>query len=234
MAVTRSSSSLFPVQKKSSKMDLKSLANKAKGKRPIIEDEDSDFAPPLTKRGRAPPKKKSKVGVQEKMTEDVAGKNDNAGGVIRTEVWDYKFSPSDFYRSKCVCTSNFSVIDNIKNTLSVNLLSMFRDAQFGHFLDIPDFVFHPQVVNSLLLREVYQPNPKEFWAKVAGRCIRFSAEEFYLITGIDCFGDCNKLLFSQESNQLIEVYFRGVKIIDHKAIKDFFWGVGGVWTSLLV
>ncbi|KAM6593355.1 hypothetical protein CsatA_001058 [Cannabis sativa] len=99
-------------------MGLKLLANKAKGKRPIIEEEDSDFAPPLTKCGRAPPKKKTKVGVQEKKAEDVSGKNENVGGAIRTEVWDYKFSPSEFYRSKCFCTSNFSVIHNIKNTLS--------------------------------------------------------------------------------------------------------------------
>ena len=140
------------------------------------------------------------------------------------QVWDCKFSPSDFYRSKCVCTSIYSVIDNIKNTLSVNLLSLFRQTQFGHFLDMPEFVFHPQVVHSLLLREVFQPNPKEFWAKVAGRCIRFSAEEFYLISGLDCFGDCNKLLFSQETNQLVETCFRGVKTIDNKAIEDAFLG----------
>ncbi|XP_060957879.1 uncharacterized protein LOC133029420 [Cannabis sativa] len=90
---------------------------------------------------------------------------------------------------------------------------------------MPEFVFHSQVVHSLLLREVFQPNPKEFWAKVAGRCIRFSAEEFYLISGLDCFGDCNKLLFSQETNQLVETCFRGVKTIDHKAIEDAFLGI---------
>ncbi|KAM6574310.1 hypothetical protein CsatA_022637 [Cannabis sativa] len=67
-------------------MGLKSLANKAKGKRPIIEEEDSYFAPPLTKRGRAPPKKKTKVGVQEKMAEDVYGKNNNVGAAVQTEV----------------------------------------------------------------------------------------------------------------------------------------------------
>ncbi|KAM6597285.1 hypothetical protein CsatA_007809 [Cannabis sativa] len=224
MVVTRSSSSPSPVQKKNSKMGLKSLANKVKGKRPIIEEEDSDFTPPLTKRGRPHPKKKSKLSVEEKMVDEVSGKKGSVAADVRTEVWDYKFSPSDYYRSKCVCTSLFYVIDNIKKTLSVNLLSMFRETQFGHFLDMPEYVFHPQVVHSLLLREVYQPNPKEFWAKVVGRCIRFSAEEFYSITGIDCFGDCNKLLFSQESNQLVEIYFRGVKTIDHKAIEDAFLG----------
>ncbi|KAM6566509.1 hypothetical protein CsatA_025637 [Cannabis sativa] len=62
MAITRSSSTPSPVQKKSSKMGLKSLANRNKGKRPVVEEDDSDFAPPLSKREGAPPKKKSKVG----------------------------------------------------------------------------------------------------------------------------------------------------------------------------
>ncbi|KAM6546218.1 hypothetical protein CsatB_026954 [Cannabis sativa] len=218
MAITRSSSSPSQVQKQKSKMGKKTLANKSKCKRPIVEEYDSDFDAPLTKRGTPHTSKKSKLNVEEQTVQEISGKKASASAEVRTDVWDYKFSPSDYYRSKCVCTSLFSVIDNIKKTL----LSMFRETQFGHFLDMPEFVFHSQVVHSLLLREVFQPNPKEFWAKVAGRCIWFSAEEFYLISGIDCFGDRNKFLFSQETNQLVEICFRGVKTIDHKAIEDAF------------
>ncbi|KAM6555187.1 hypothetical protein CsatB_015949 [Cannabis sativa] len=227
MAITRSSSSPSPVLKQKSKMGKKSLANKSKGKRPIIDDFDSDFEAPMPKRVRPHSSKKTKLNLEEHTLPEISGKKFQKSithAEDRTEVWDCKFSPSDFYRSKCVCTSVYSVIDNIKNTLSVNLLSLFRQTQFGHFLDMPEFVFHPQVVHSLLLREVLQPNPKEFWAKVVGRCIRFSAEEFYLISGLDCFGDCNKLLFSQETNQLVETCFRGVKTIDNKAIEDAFLG----------
>ncbi|KAM6581059.1 hypothetical protein CsatA_004833 [Cannabis sativa] len=83
MAVTRSSSTPSPVQKKSSKMGLKSLANRNKGKRPVAEEEDSDFSPPLSKRGRAPPKKKSKVVAQEKIPQDDAQKNDQDGVGLR-------------------------------------------------------------------------------------------------------------------------------------------------------
>ncbi|KAM6587527.1 hypothetical protein CsatA_010132 [Cannabis sativa] len=227
MAITRSSSSPSPVLKQKSKMGKKSLANKSKGKRPIIDDFDSDFEAPMPKRVRPHSSKKTKLNLEEHTVPEISGKKFQKSithAEDRTQVWDCKFSPSDFYRSKCVCTSVYSVIDNIKNTLSVNLLSLFRQTQFGHFLDMPEFVFHPQVVHSLLLREVLQPNPKEYWAKVAGRCIRFSAEEFYLISGLDCFGDCNKLLFSQETNQLVETCFRGVKTIDNKAIEDAFLG----------
>ncbi|KAM6577996.1 hypothetical protein CsatB_029833 [Cannabis sativa] len=83
-------------------MGLKSLANKAKGKRPFIEEEDSDFAPPLTKRGRAPPKKKTKVRVQEKMAEDVYGKNNNVGAAVRTEGFE---TSAYFHLHGSLCTA---------------------------------------------------------------------------------------------------------------------------------
>ncbi|KAM6558683.1 hypothetical protein CsatA_027922 [Cannabis sativa] len=69
MTITRSSSTPSPVPKKSSKMGLKSIiANRNKGKRPVVQDDDSDFAPQLSKRERAHPKKKSKVAAHEKIS----------------------------------------------------------------------------------------------------------------------------------------------------------------------
>ncbi|KAM6548884.1 hypothetical protein CsatB_030078 [Cannabis sativa] len=78
MVVTYSSSTPSLVQKKISKMELKSLANRNKGKRHVVEDDDSNFAP-LSKRGRALPKKKSKVAAHEKIPQDDAKKNDQDG-----------------------------------------------------------------------------------------------------------------------------------------------------------
>uniref|UniRef100_A0A803PXX3 Uncharacterized protein n=1 Tax=Cannabis sativa TaxID=3483 RepID=A0A803PXX3_CANSA len=49
-------------------MSLKSLSNKAKGKHPIIEDDDSNFAPPVTKLDRPPLKKESKSNEAEKSS----------------------------------------------------------------------------------------------------------------------------------------------------------------------
>ncbi|XP_060972118.1 uncharacterized protein LOC133038089 [Cannabis sativa] len=227
MAITRSSSSPSPVLKKKSKMGKKSLANKSKGKRPIIDDFDSDFEAPMPKRVKPTSSKKSKLNLEESSLPEISGKKFQkpvTHSADRTEVmcfvfvfgvfnhsslvsfqflnslllvWDCKFSPSDFYRSKCVCTSVYS---------------------FGHFLDMPEFVFHPQVVHSLLLREVLQPNPKEFWAKVAGRCIRFSAEEFYLISGLDCFGDCNNNTPDKEVSRFV------LDIVDSGRWDEYCWG----------
>ncbi|KAM6551996.1 hypothetical protein CsatB_001804 [Cannabis sativa] len=87
MAVTCSSLTSSPVQKKSSKIGLKSLANRNKGKRPVVDQEDdSDFAPPLSKHGRAPPKKKSKVAAQKKIRQDDAQKNNQVDGGLLSQV----------------------------------------------------------------------------------------------------------------------------------------------------
>ncbi|KAM6596048.1 hypothetical protein CsatA_006572 [Cannabis sativa] len=67
-------------------MELKSLANRNKGRQPVVEEDDSDFAPPLSKRGRAPPKKKSKVAAHEKIPQDDAQKNNQDGVGLRYKV----------------------------------------------------------------------------------------------------------------------------------------------------
>ncbi|KAM6579690.1 hypothetical protein CsatA_003464 [Cannabis sativa] len=78
-------------------MGLKSLANRNKGKRPVVEEDDSDFAPPLSKRGRAPPKKKSKVAAHEKIPQDDAQKNDQDGVGLRNKDLRWATAPPRLY-----------------------------------------------------------------------------------------------------------------------------------------
>ncbi|KAM6580098.1 hypothetical protein CsatA_003872 [Cannabis sativa] len=100
-------------------MGLKSLANKAKGRRPIVEEEDSDFDPPLTKCWRPHTKKKSKLSVEEQMVEEISGKKPTVAAEVRTEV-----SGTTNLVHLITIDLNvfalvfFSVIDNIKKTLS--------------------------------------------------------------------------------------------------------------------
>ncbi|KAM6569107.1 hypothetical protein CsatB_017092 [Cannabis sativa] len=95
MAITRSSSSPSPVLKQKSKMGKKTLANKSKGKCPILEDYDSDFDAPLTKRGRPHSSKKRKLNVEEQTFPDFSGKKSCASAEDRTQVWDYKFNETN-------------------------------------------------------------------------------------------------------------------------------------------
>ncbi|KAM6545250.1 hypothetical protein CsatB_025986 [Cannabis sativa] len=74
MAITRSSSSPSPVLKQKSKMGKKSLANKSKGKRPIIDDFDSDFEAPMPKRVRPHSSKKTKLNLEEHTLPEISGK----------------------------------------------------------------------------------------------------------------------------------------------------------------
>ncbi|KAM6560065.1 hypothetical protein CsatA_029304 [Cannabis sativa] len=75
-------------------MGLKFVANRNKGKRPVVQDDDSDFAPQLSKRERAPPKKKSKVAAHEKISNAPAQK------MIRMVLlFDRRSSRSVCYRS---------------------------------------------------------------------------------------------------------------------------------------
>ncbi|XP_060974724.1 uncharacterized protein LOC133039788 [Cannabis sativa] len=190
MAITRSSSSPSPVLKKKSKMGKKSLANKSKGKRPIIDDFDSDFEAPMPKRVKPTSSKKSKLNLEESSLPEISGK---------------KFQKSITHsedRTEVMC---FVFVFGVFNHSSFGT--------FGHFLDMPEFVFHPQVVHSLLLREVLQPNPKEFWAKVAGRCIRFSAEEFYLIS---CF------LLSNTPDKEVSRFV--LDVVDSGRWDEYCWG----------
>ncbi|KAM6563229.1 hypothetical protein CsatB_023227 [Cannabis sativa] len=86
MAITRSSSSPSPVLKQKSKMGKKTLANKSKGKRPILEDYDSDFDAPMPKRGRPHSSKKTKLNVEEHTVPEISGKKTLASAEDRTQV----------------------------------------------------------------------------------------------------------------------------------------------------
>ncbi|KAM6560944.1 hypothetical protein CsatA_030183 [Cannabis sativa] len=100
MAITRSSSSPSPVQKQKSKMGKKTLANKSKGKRPIVEEYDSDFDAPLTKRGRPHTSKKSKLNVEEQVVQEISGKKASASAEVRTELKIKNMCPTDEERQK--------------------------------------------------------------------------------------------------------------------------------------
>ena len=63
---------------------------------------------------------------------------------------------------------------------------MFEDTCFGHFLGMHKLQFSIPVVHCLLLRVVESPNTDEMWFKVGDTTIRFSAQEFHIVTGLNC------------------------------------------------
>lgn len=118
------------------------------------------------------------------------------------QAWDYVYDQQNLFVAKAVSTTSYNVFENIRSCLSPAQLDLFSKTCFGHFLKMPDFKVQPQVFHGLLLREVQQKNDAELWVNISGVRLRFSIEEFALISGLDCEGDCNVLDYAQDVNSL--------------------------------
>ncbi|KAM6548018.1 hypothetical protein CsatB_019694 [Cannabis sativa] len=66
------------------------------------------------------------------------------------------------------------------------------------------------------------PNGLEFWVCVQGKYLRFSIEEFALVTGLDCHVDSDFYQFKQDDNELVKHCFKGYKKITKGAIQTAF------------
>ncbi|XP_055960986.1 uncharacterized protein LOC130015245 [Mercurialis annua] len=121
--------------------------------------------------------------------------------------WDYLLDAEDRYTCRVTIPLNFKYIEDIKKTLSDTQLELFKKTFLGHFLDLSPLCNQPQLIHSLLLREVKHPNNRELWFKVSGHKLRFSIDEFAVITGLNCVGDFNPVSYAPLQNQLIDTYF---------------------------
>ncbi|KAM6545959.1 hypothetical protein CsatB_026695 [Cannabis sativa] len=132
--------------------------------------------------------------------------------------WNYIYDQKNLFLVKAVSTASYKVIDNIKTCLSSKQLEMFSKTCFGHFIKLLNFKVQPQVFHGLLLREVQQPNDVELWVMIRGIRIMFSIEEFTLITGLDCEGDCS--LSEMRSPPFIFVWLSSKEIILYFYLPD--------------
>ncbi|XP_050228709.1 uncharacterized protein LOC126677936 [Mercurialis annua] len=164
-------------------------------------------------------KKKGKIGEKEtgkkrRLNVDVgAADMKNKKGTITIEEpsrlvqnWDFVLAVEDRYSCRVAIPFRYKIIEDIKKTLSPRQLELFSETFLGNFLKLEPFVIQPQLFHSLFMREVKHPNNSEIWFKVSGYKLRFSIEEFALITGLNCSGDCNTL-YSVSSNKLVATYF---------------------------
>ncbi|KAL2486326.1 DUF1985 domain-containing protein [Abeliophyllum distichum] len=60
---------------------------------------------------------------------------------------------------------------------------------FRYFLQVNEIVLNHQLIHQVFLKEVKQPNVDEMWFNLSDNLVRFSLEEFCLITGLRCFGE---------------------------------------------
>ncbi|KAM6542224.1 hypothetical protein CsatB_006671 [Cannabis sativa] len=193
-----------------------------RGKRPrtVVENSDSDFeldseflkSPVSVKgKGKSPVKVLPSSGVSEEIP---------VNRIV--EDWECKYTRSQFYHSRVVTSGYYSVLGDIKRILTESQLEIFSKSMFGYFLRIPEYIIHYQLLHCLLLREVQQTNGLEFWVCVQGKYLRFSIEEFALVTGLDCHVDSDFYQFKQDDNELVKHCFKGYKKITKGAIQTAF------------
>lgn len=61
----------------------------------------------------------------------------------------------------------------------------FRQTTLGYFLDMHRLIFQSQLVHNVLMREVeVHSDVEELWYCIGGQFVRFSRQEFALITGL--------------------------------------------------
>ena len=126
----------------------------------------------------------------------------------------------EYFKAKVSCTLSYGVINLIKEVLNDSQLGLFRETCFGYFLELPKFEVQCQLIHSLLLRELKQPNLYEFYFDVSGKRLKFGVDEFALVTGLRCVGNSMLSSVLLEENRLITKYFGGLKKINKQSVHE--------------
>ncbi|XP_050226910.1 uncharacterized protein LOC126676693 isoform X2 [Mercurialis annua] len=108
--------------------------------------------------------------------------------------------------------TKFKVIEDIKKSLSARQLELLGETFLGHFLELKPILNQLQLLHSILMREMKNSNTSELWVKISGYKLRFSIEEFAVVSGLRCVGECNTLSISTSENTLIQTYFPNCEV----------------------
>ena len=116
------------------------------------------------------------------------------------------------------------VIEDLNKTFTEKQKDLFLATVFGHFLSMPKFCFQAQLVHHVMLREVYSDTEdRDFWFNLKGNIVRYSIEEFCLITGLKCDGDEDTSSFSIKKGGLKDITFPGSSgKVTKKQVRDAF------------
>ncbi|XP_050231927.1 uncharacterized protein LOC126680778 isoform X2 [Mercurialis annua] len=85
-----------------------------------------------------------------------------------------------------------------------------------------EFLIQGQLIHCLLLREVKQPVFYELWIKVSGQLLKFSIDEFALITGLKCVGSVDLKLYKNETSDFKTNCFGNIKKVSKKFLEYSF------------
>ena len=87
------------------------------------------------------------------------------------------------------------------------------------------------LLHSLLLREVKQPNESELWIDVSGRLLRFGLGEFALVTGLNISSSGSKASFKVKNPTLKSKFFGSTIKVTKGMLEDVFVAGAGNFSS---
>ena len=112
------------------------------------------------------------------------------------------------FHCKVQTYNELDVIEDLKNTFTKKQQELFLATVFGHFLSISTMCIQGQLVHHVLQREVYSDHEDtEFWFRIKDIIVRYSIEEFCLITGLKCQGDDDTSKFIMKKGGLRDLTF---------------------------
>ncbi|XP_050213770.1 uncharacterized protein LOC126665110 [Mercurialis annua] len=219
MANTRAATSKSPTDKSQSKknppmkskvvatkrkVDFKDIPSTSKQRRLQNDEEesDSDFETVSDNKN----KKDNKIALPSRYIRD----------------GDYFIKPNEHFSVKVQHFEGVNVISNIKKILSPQNLEKFSTSCFGFFLKMNDYILQPQLVHSLLLREIKQPNYYELWINVSGKLLKFSLDEFAVVTGLNCTENVDMKLYKKSDSDFKLNCFGNITKVSKKNVEDSF------------
>lgn len=63
--------------------------------------------------------------------------------------------------------NKYDPITELRALLTSKQFDNFCASCFDHFIELPNFTLHNQLIHNLLLSQPKQPNPHEFWISVS-------------------------------------------------------------------
>jgi hypothetical protein len=126
-----------------------------------------------------------------------------------------------WFKGKVTLLSPHEVITELNEKFSSHQRTLFKKTCFGSFIDLKEIVLQPQLIHQLLLRQVKQPNSNEMWFNICDKFVRFSIEEFCLISGLKCTGNGDFTRYRKNS-RLKDHYFKDYQSISTKEVQEVF------------
>ncbi|KAL5808705.1 hypothetical protein ACOSQ3_029396 [Xanthoceras sorbifolium] len=131
-----------------------------------------------------------------------------------------KIKEKKFFHAKMTTYSKWGCIGLLKSKLTERQQKKKRATCFGHFLNVNEICFTGQFCHHILLRECHVDNAEnEMWFLIGGNRIRFSANEFCLVSGLR-FGDTVVPTVQKDDMcRIWQKYFKGAKKLTEQNCK---------------